>query len=200
MEKLPEAEIVAGRLAFAGLLNNGKRDVAIVGEGIEPNKEAKLGTHLTLVAGKQLSDADKTGIMLGQGVAQTLGVKPGDDVTLLMNTADGALNTMDFVVTGVFQTFSKDFDARAVRIPLKATQELLSVTGTNLLIVMLKQTKMTDASMAGMKATLPDGNLTTEAGDNYLTFTTKVLKCTIVNLAFCALSCCSCYYSALQTV
>lgn len=159
LAKLPTTELVTGRLAFAGLLNNGKRDVAIVGEGIEPDKEAQLGTYLTLVAGRQLSDTDTSGIMLGQGVAQTLGVSPGDDVTLLMNTADGALNTLDFVVTGVFQSFSKDFDARAVRIPLKAAQELLSVAGTNLLIVMLKQTEMTNVSMAGIKAILPDENL-----------------------------------------
>lgn len=159
LAKLPDTEIVTGRMAFAGLLNNGKRDVAIVGEGIEPDKEAQLGTYLTLVAGKQLSDTDTSGIMLGQGVAQTLGLGPGDDVTLLMNTTEGALNTIDFVVIGVFQTFSKDFDARAVRIPLKAAQELLSVAGTNLLIVMLKQTEMTKSSMAAIKDILPEGYL-----------------------------------------
>ena len=159
LESIPGVEIVTSRIAFAGLLNNGKRDVAIVGEGIEPNSEARLGTYLTLVAGKQLSDTDTTGIMLGQGVAETLGVIPGDSVTLLLNTADGALNTLDFLVTGVFQTFSKDFDARAVRIPLKAAQELLSVSGSNLLVVMLNQTNMTEAGMAAVKNVISEREL-----------------------------------------
>lgn len=159
LARLPGAEIITGRMAFAGLLNNGKRDVAIVGEGIEPDKEAQLGTYLTLVAGKQLSKADITGIMVGQGVAQTLNVGPGDSVTLLMNTAEGALNTFDFIVTGVFQTFSRDFDAHAVRIPLKAAQELLSVDGTNLLVVMLKHTEMTKSTMVAIKELLSKENL-----------------------------------------
>jgi putative ABC transport system permease protein len=160
---LPGVEIVTNRIAFAGLLNNGKRDVAIVGEGIEPDSEARMGTYLTLVSGKQLADTDTTGIMLGQGVAETLGVTPGDSLTLLLNTTDGALNTMDFLVTGIFQTFSKDFDARAVRIPLKAAQELLSVSGSNLLVVMLAQTDMTEASMAAAKQAISNRELDTRS-------------------------------------
>lgn len=30
------------RLSFTGLLNNGRRDLGIIGEGIEPDKEARL--------------------------------------------------------------------------------------------------------------------------------------------------------------
>jgi putative ABC transport system permease protein len=46
-------------------------------------------------------------------------------------------------VVGVFQTFSKDYDAHAVRIPLLAAQELLATEGVNTLVVELKQTKDT---------------------------------------------------------
>jgi putative ABC transport system permease protein len=44
---------------------------------------------------------------------------------LIINLAQGAVNTLDFQLIGVFQSFSKEFDARAVRIPLAATRELL---------------------------------------------------------------------------
>ncbi|MCK6410776.1 MAG: ABC transporter permease, partial [Thauera sp.] len=123
--KHPEVDAVMSRLYFSGLLNNGKRDLAIIGEGVEPDKEAKLGSFITIAAGRQLAKADRDGILLGQGVAKTLGLVPGDRVTLVLNAAEGAMNTMDFEVVGVFQSFSKDFDARAVRIPLDAAQELL---------------------------------------------------------------------------
>jgi len=58
----------------------------------------------------------------------------------LVNTAEGALNSMEFEVVGVFQSFSKDFDARTVRIPLAAARELLGSDGINGLVVSLKET------------------------------------------------------------
>lgn len=152
--KHPEVDAVMSRLYFSGLLNNGKRDLAIIGEGVEPDKEAKLGSFITIAAGRQLAKADRDGILLGQGVAKTLGLVPGDRVTLVLNAAEGAMNTMDFEVVGVFQSFSKDFDARAVRIPLDAAQELLQTKGANLLVVALHKTEDTDAIHARLVSEL----------------------------------------------
>ena len=47
---LPGVEDVMARVSFSGLLNNGKADLPIIGEGIEPAKEARLGTALSIVA------------------------------------------------------------------------------------------------------------------------------------------------------
>ncbi len=152
--KHPEVDAVMSRLYFSGLLNNGKRDLAIIGEGVEADKEAKLGSFITIAAGRQLAKADRDGILLGQGVAKTLGLVPGDRVTLVLNAAEGAMNTMDFEVVGVFQSFSKDFDARAVRIPLDAAQELLQTKGANLLVVALHKTEDTDAVHARLVSEL----------------------------------------------
>jgi putative ABC transport system permease protein len=58
----------------------------------------------------------------------------------VLNTADGAMNTLEFEVVGVFRTFSKDYDARAVKIALPAAQELLDTQGVNLLVAALKRT------------------------------------------------------------
>ena len=44
-----------------------------------------------------------------------------DHVTLLANALEGALSTLDLEVIGVFQSFSNDYDARAVKIPLPAS-------------------------------------------------------------------------------
>ena len=40
---------VSARLNFSGLLNNGRRDLAIIGEGIEAGKEARLGSYQRIV-------------------------------------------------------------------------------------------------------------------------------------------------------
>lgn len=157
LRSLPDVTEVSARLNFSGLLNNGKRDLAIIGEGIEAEKEARLGTYLKLLSGRQLVADDSFGILLGQGVASTLGLTPGDTVTLLMSSAEGALNTLDFEVVGIFQSFSKDFDARAVRIPLKAVQELMMTEGANVLVVSLANTEATDNSVAFVRSALTPG-------------------------------------------
>ncbi len=135
---------VMGRLYFAGLLNNTRSDLPIIGEGIEPEQEARLGSGMVISAGRRLTDADANGMMIGQGLAHALKLKPGDWATLVINTPDGALNSLEFLVVGTFQTFSKDYDARAVRIPLAAAQDLLAVPGVNTLVVSLGQTEATD--------------------------------------------------------
>lgn len=137
-------EDVMLRIGFSGLLGNGRTDWSIVGEGVEPSREKRLASYITVLAGRHLEDSDKFGMMIGQGVAKALKLKPGDPVTLLVSTAGGATNLLEFQVTGVFQTFSKDYDARAVRIPLSAAQELLATPGAHTAVVLLKNTKDTD--------------------------------------------------------
>ncbi|MBK7900512.1 MAG: ABC transporter permease [Azonexus sp.] len=147
---------VSNRLYFAGLLNNGKRDLAVIGEGIEAAKEAQLGSYLSIVQGRQLAAEDTEGILIGQGVAQALAVKPGDKLTLVLNAAEGAMNTLDFTVTGVFQSFSKEFDARAIRIPLAAAQELLLTSGANQVVVLLHRTEDTERALGKISTRLAE--------------------------------------------
>jgi putative ABC transport system permease protein len=71
-------------------------------------------------------------------------LNPGDYATLVVSTAEGAMNTLDFEVVGIFQSFSQEYDSRAVRIPLAAAQELLASSGANVIVVALRETSDTD--------------------------------------------------------
>ena len=115
-----------------------------MGDGIEPDGEAKIGSFLRYIEGRPLTDKDIDGVVVGQGVARTLDLKIGDRVTLIINLAQGAVNTLDFQLIGVFQSFSKEFDARAIRIPLTATRELLDTQAAHLLVMSLANTDDTD--------------------------------------------------------
>lgn len=151
----PEVKDVMARITFSGLLNNGKTDYAIVGDGVEPEGENRLGTHLHLVSGRMLENDDRFGIMLGEGVASALQLGVGDQATLLANTIHGALNTLNLEVVGIFQTFSKDFDARAIRIPLSAAQDLLLTDGVTKFVVTLHDTPLTGEFTTRMRQRLP---------------------------------------------
>jgi len=152
-------EDVMGRLYFAGLINNGHSDLPIVGEGIEPVREAKLGSGLVITAGRKLEKNDVNGMLLGQDLARALKLKPGDWANLVINTPEGALNSLEFQVVGTFQTFSKDYDARALRIPLAAAQDLLATPGINTLVVALKHTSDTERVSALLKANFRGASL-----------------------------------------
>ncbi|MBA3997543.1 MAG: ABC transporter permease [Candidatus Accumulibacter sp.] len=150
----PGVQRVLARLGFSGVLNNGKRDLGIVGEGVEPAAEAALGSYLQYIEGRALADGDSDGIVLGQGAARSLGLKAGDRVNLVMSLPQGAVNTLDFEVIGVFQSFSKDFDARAVRIPLAAARQLMDTDAAHVMVVVLERTEDTDGVLAALRGKL----------------------------------------------
>ncbi|WP_332670184.1 ABC transporter permease [Aromatoleum sp.] len=175
IQAIPAVKDVAARLNFSGLLNNGRRDLAIIGEGVQPDKETRLGTFLSLTAGRHLTDADAFGMAVGQGVAHSLGLKPGDTVTLVLNTIEGALNTLDFEVVGVFQSFSKDFDARAVRIPLAAAQELMLTAGANVLVTTLHRTEDTRSALAQVRAAIDPERLEAQGWQTLADFYEKTV-------------------------
>ncbi len=158
IEETAGVQMTLSRLGFSGVVNNGKRDVGIVGEGVEPTSEEKLGTYLRYIEGRPLRDDDRDGIAMGQGVARALGVKPGDRVNLVLSLPQGAVNTLDFEVVGVFQSFSKDFDARAIRIPLRAARELMDTEAAHVVVVVLEKTEDTETVLATLKNRLePQG-------------------------------------------
>jgi putative ABC transport system permease protein len=144
IRRIPGIEDTMARINFSGLLNTGRSDLPIIGEGGEPDLEAKLGTSVQFTEGRQLTDKDAFGIVIGYGVAKSLKLKVGDRVTILANALEGALNSLDFEIVGIFQSFSADYDARAVRIPLDAAKELLGTKDANTIVVTLKNTADTD--------------------------------------------------------
>lgn len=150
------------RLEFSALLNNGYSDQPVLAEGIEPDREAHVGSMLTIIAGRQLTDQDRFGIIIGQGVAGGLRLKPGDYVTLLASTTEGGLNSLDFEVVGTFRSFSKEYDDRAVRIPLTAAQSLLATAGAHTIVVALDDTGHTDAVLDNLRTQLPSASFEIE--------------------------------------
>ena len=150
----PHVTSAMARIEFSALLNNGRNEQPVLAEGIEPDREARLGTLLNVVAGRALTNEDRFAIVLGQGVANGLRLKPGDYVTVLASMPEGGLNSLDLEVVGTFRSFSKEYDDRAVRIPLAAAQTLLATSGAHTVVVALDETARTDAVVASLRAQL----------------------------------------------
>ena len=145
--ELQHVEEVMRRVGFSALLGNGRSSYPVVGEGIEAEQEAKLGTSIVLLEGRSLSSKDRYAALVGAGVARAMDLKPGSHISLVAPTVDEAMNTVDLEVVGTFQSFSKDYDDRVIKLPLRTAQELLDTKGVNVLVLLLDETRHT-ASVA----------------------------------------------------
>ena len=64
---LPGVVAQARRLSFSGLISNGRGDLPIWGEGVEPEPESRIGSALTMLDGRRL--AARTGTRSWSGKA-----------------------------------------------------------------------------------------------------------------------------------
>jgi len=140
---MPEVETVTPRLEFSGLASYGEVSIGFIGEGINPEKELVVSQHLIIAKGENLSSDDPTGMLLGAGLADTLGVTVGDTIVLLVTTEAGGLNGVEGTVRGTFHSASKAFDDAVLRLPVDTAKDLLRVSGVHKWVLLLDDTDKT---------------------------------------------------------
>ncbi len=155
VRSLPHVVALTPRLSFSGLISRGETTVSFLGEGVQPETEALVSLQVSLIEGASLASADRQGIILGKGLAVSLGVKPGDTVVLLATTPQGGVSGLEAHVSGIFQTSTKAFDDVALRVPIELARELLRVEGAHTWVVLLDETERTDEVLAALRDRYP---------------------------------------------
>ena len=145
---------VLPKLSFFGLAVKGEKSVAYLGTGTDPALERASGFAPEMVVeGTFFSDPDGDEVMLGAGLARSLGAKAGDLVTVMSTTPDGALNAVDAAVTGILQYPIKEVDDRLLFLPYRAAARLLKVEGkVHVLAVRLAEDGQTDDAARSIAA------------------------------------------------
>ena len=146
---------VAPRLAFNGLLAKGEDTVSFVGEGVDPEREALVSEAINIIEGRDLTDSPPDSVTLGAGLAASLGARPGDQVVLLVNTAQGRVNAVELTVAGIFNSITKAYDDVALRAPIEVVRPLMRVEGATSWVVLLERTQDTDAAISDLRKRLP---------------------------------------------
>lgn len=154
---LPHVKVIAPRLAFSGLVSYGDITVPYIAQGVDPEREAAISVDYRIVAGRGLGAADAAEVIIGTGLADTLGIRPGDTLVLTGTTQDGGFNAVELAVAGLFSTATKAINDIALRMPLKYAQELLRVEGVHTWVVLLDDTDTTDAVLAQLRQGLERG-------------------------------------------
>ena len=137
----PAVSAVLPRIEFVGLASNGARSVPFLGIGVDPEPEAAATRvhELIVEGGSYLSGDGEDGVVLGTGLARSLGVKTGDSVTLMATTPEGALNAVDAVVVGLADVLFKELNDRYLVGGVGLVSSLLQSPGTvSKLIIFLK--------------------------------------------------------------
>lgn len=151
LEKTNRVVVVSPRLSFNGLISLGETTVSFLADGVEPEKEKTLAKQLKIISGENLSESEPKTVILGQGLATSLGAKIGDKVVLVANTQRGGVNAVEVTVRGTFSTVTKAYDDVALRLPLKTAQQLLRVQGTHRWVVLLDKTENTNEVVASLR-------------------------------------------------
>lgn len=113
---------VAPYLHARGTAIASNRSTPAVVLGIVPEKEPELFKALPPVRGKVLG-ARPEEVYVGEPVAKILRLSVGDSVSLLIQTPEGAMNSLDAVVCGIFQKGAPWYD-NTFFVPLSAARKL----------------------------------------------------------------------------
>jgi len=137
-----QSEVVSifPRVSLPALLKSGNTAISGAGQGIDATKESHFFHGLRIASGEPLTNQEN-GILLGIGLAKALGVKPNDSLTLLATSVDGAISEATFIVAGISETGSLDFDNRMFRVQLQAAQSLLKTDNVESIALGLKSDK-----------------------------------------------------------
>lgn len=133
----PAVVDVLPRIQFMGLASNGSRSVAFLGTAVDAVREPRFmaiaerlsdGAKAPGGAGSRWLGADPAAreVILGIGLARTLGVGVGDSITLMSTTVDGALNAVDVEVAGLEDLGLKELDDRSLCVSLDTGGALVS--------------------------------------------------------------------------
>lgn len=129
LRKILEAKHVKAASFFVhgqGLIKRSDSVVGVIIKGISPEDElqvTKLGQYIK----KGTADIETDGMIVGSELAQRLGLRLGDKITVI--TSVSIKKGMDFKVEGIFTSGMYEYDANMAYVDMEKAQELFGVKG-----------------------------------------------------------------------
>lgn len=150
---------VSPRLRGFGLLSHRQSTYPAELLGVRPDLERQvtnLAGHLT--AGRYPPRDSADGALIGSGLAQKLGVGPGDELVFVTQAADGSIGNDLLTVTGVFTTGDTGHDNRLALVPLPWLQRVMVLPDqVHELALRIRRPLEAGQLAQSLAPTLPDG-------------------------------------------
>ena len=126
LRRFPGVVGATPRVYGFGLISSGEKSSGVQMMGVDPHSEGSVSSLLdNLVRGEELAEAPSKGLLLGETLARSLSVRPGSEVALVAQSADGTLGNDLYQVTGILRTGSAHLERSLALAHWRDLQELL---------------------------------------------------------------------------
>ncbi len=153
INSMSEVKAAAPVLWVGSSLSTGAESVGVRIFGIDPASQLYNPIRESRVSGEFLTPDDRNGIMIGQRLADSLGVGVGDRVNLALVNADGKADEANFTIRSLFSTGIASYDESAAFMPLQKAQAFAR-TGerASAVVVLLNRQDDTDKVAAAIQS------------------------------------------------
>jgi ABC-type lipoprotein release transport system permease subunit len=150
---LAPVQVATPRLYASGIVASGNETMGVRVIGIDPPSIANDPYRNGMVSGSFLTADDNGGILIGQTLADKLGLQAGDKTSLLINTSNGAVDQQTFVIRGIYTTHTPGYDQSTVFMPLAKAQAITQAGDhASAIFVLLKDRQQTPAVVSALKS------------------------------------------------
>lgn len=158
LEQDQSVKLATGRIKFGVLMDIKGKNKPVLGIGIDPQRESTvLGLYQKMISGKMFA-AGTSETVVGAGLAKELGLKTGDTLTVITQTAHGSLSGLNLKVAGIFSLGIASIDNRTFYLSLGQAQQLLDMDGrVTEVFILIKDPDKAVQVAAGIGKTLPAG-------------------------------------------
>lgn len=135
-----------------GMVLSGEESVGVTVNGVDPQSSLLDPIRQSLVAGAFPAADDRTGVLIGKRLADTLELQVGDEVVLVISTSNQGTDQAPFIITGLYDTGVGQYDEVNVYLPL-AKAQTFSAAGerASAIRVLLDDRETTDAFAAAFR-------------------------------------------------
>jgi ABC-type lipoprotein release transport system permease subunit len=152
IEALDQVQSATPRLFASGIVSEADESVGVQIMGMVPDSSANDPYRDGLVSGEFLTADDRDGIVIGVPLAESLGLKVGDQLNLLVNTAEGNVDEQKFTIRGIYSTGTTAYDKGVVFLPLAKAQAFSGAANhASMIFILLKDREQADAVAAAIQ-------------------------------------------------
>jgi len=128
IDTIPEIRQAGIRTNVFALVSTEEKSIGVQITGVEPEREPALSTLVgTIREGRYLEPNDLGKAIVGESLAQKLGVRVGGELTVLGQGADGSIAATILRVVGIFSSGSSLLDGNLIEAPIKTIQDAFAL-------------------------------------------------------------------------
>ncbi len=119
---VPGVRVATPVLWANGMVTVRDESVGVQVIGIDPLSEVHAPIREALVAGEFLTPDDRGGVLIGKRLADSMALAVGQNINLLVSTADQQSDQATFTIRGLYSTGVAQYDETTVFLPLAKAQ------------------------------------------------------------------------------